>query len=239
MALWLLGEGYTEWGLVALAPGAAGLIFRWALAPPIVLFLVSAPLAMFSPYRMMRGFGAPAPRAEDLLLAASALLYLVSAYRHYSLARRAMPDDMRRREKPSDPRVKARWAVPGGRGARADRVEGSEVAWMLILVALVSLAAYVITFRIQAEAAPAELRFPEGRFSRNALDRVWRGCLVAWILAGGLAVGHAVLSVFGWLSAGKDEARLYLQDQLWSATRGEQRRIQRWMVWARLRRGGA
>jgi hypothetical protein len=31
---------------------------------------------------------------------------------------------------------------------------------------------------------------------------------------------------------------VYLQDQLWSATRGEQRRIQRWLAWARLKREG-
>ena len=41
-----------------------------------------------------------------------------------------------------------------------------------------------------------------------------------------------------WMGAGRDEARLYLQDQLWESTRGEQRRIQRWIVRERLRRGG-
>ena len=45
-------------------------------------------------------------------------------------------------------------------------------------------------------------------------------------------------SAAGWMSAGRDEARIYLQDQLWSATRGEQRRIQRWVMRERLKREG-
>ena len=32
------------------------------------------------------------------------------------------------------------------------------------------------------------------------------------------------------------EAKLFLQDTLWQETRREQRRIQRWLVWSRLRR---
>jgi len=50
-----------------------------------------------------------------------------------------------------------------------------------------------------------------------------------------LAAGSAVLAYARQASATPEEALLYLQDQVWRDTRCEQSRINRWLVWARLR----
>ena len=63
----------------------------------------------------------------------------------------------------------------------------------------------------------------------HLLVLIWLGSLV-------LMGASAVLAYVERAQAGPEESLLYLQDQLWTQTRGEQRRIHRWMVWLRLRR---
>jgi hypothetical protein len=65
---------------------------------------------------------------------------------------------------------------------------------------------------------------------------LWRLLLLVWGMGLGLAGLHAFLSYVGRIQASREESLLYLQDQLWSQTRGEERRINRWAVWGRLRR---
>jgi hypothetical protein len=51
-----------------------------------------------------------------------------------------------------------------------------------------------------------------------------------------LAATAALLGYLRWARATPEESLLYLQDQAWAATRSEQRRLNRWLIWARLRR---
>ena len=57
--------------------------------------------------------------------------------------------------------------------------------------------------------------------------------VVRWFFRAG---GAAVLAWLGRMLASRQQSLMFLQDQLWAQTRGEQRRINRWAVWARLRR---
>jgi hypothetical protein len=66
--------------------------------------------------------------------------------------------------------------------------------------------------------------------------RLWRFLLVGWSLGLGVFVTAAVLRQWRRRLMTPDEAALLLQDTLWHETRREQRRLNRWLAWARLRR---
>ena len=64
---------------------------------------------------------------------------------------------------------------------------------------------------------------------------LWRVALVVWAAVVLLLVASALLAYLRSLLAGPQEGLLFLQDQLWAQTRGEQRQVWRWLTWARLR----
>ena len=64
---------------------------------------------------------------------------------------------------------------------------------------------------------------------------MWRALLVVWLMGIALAGAYSFLAYLGRAQASAEESLLYLQDQLWTEMRGEQRRINRWVVWRRLR----
>ena len=66
-------------------------------------------------------------------------------------------------------------------------------------------------------------------------DALWQGVLVLWLAVLGLLLASAVLGYLRRLRAPLAENLLYLQDQLWRETRGEQSLLNRWLTWARLR----
>ena len=58
---------------------------------------------------------------------------------------------------------------------------------------------------------------------------IWAGVIV-------LALVWTYLAYIGRTLASEEESLLFLQDQLWAETRGEQRQINRAVAWTRLRR---
>jgi hypothetical protein len=62
--------------------------------------------------------------------------------------------------------------------------------------------------------------------------------LLAWTVGIGLFVASALLGLWKRRQHSTAEATLFLQDTLWRETRGDQRRIQRWLAWERLRKTG-
>ena len=68
------------------------------------------------------------------------------------------------------------------------------------------------------------------------LDTAWQGILVLWLLGGAVLAAASVLRYLALRRMTPAEAELYLQDVLWRETRGEQRRLNRWLAWAWLRR---
>jgi hypothetical protein len=59
--------------------------------------------------------------------------------------------------------------------------------------------------------------------------------LVVWVLALGVFIVRGLLSYLGREQMTLDEATMILQDVWWKESRGEQRRMGRWLGWARLR----
>jgi hypothetical protein len=83
-----------------------------------------------------------------------------------------------------------------------------------------------VLLRVSLEELPQPSRLP---------DVVWQFFVVVWAVATLLVVARGFLGYLGRLRASREESLLYLQDQLWTQTRGEQRRITRWLAWSRLR----
>ena len=80
----MLQAGADRWALVPTLVGAAGLAFRWRLAPLGLVAAVAAgqlaPLWLFGPLALRR-----ASLVGDLVLVAAVLAYLVAQYRLFGL----------------------------------------------------------------------------------------------------------------------------------------------------------
>jgi hypothetical protein len=78
----------------------------------------------------------------------------------------------------------------------------------------------------------------QARLSVGVLaELLWRGRALLWVLGVGVLFVSGVLSYLAWNPKRRAEAEVFLQDTAWRETRREQRRINSWLVWARLRRG--
>jgi hypothetical protein len=67
-------------------------------------------------------------------------------------------------------------------------------------------------------------------------DRWWQVTLLAWLFGLVFLFAAALLRYAAQSRMRPDEAALFLQDTLWRETSREQRRINRWISWARRRR---
>jgi hypothetical protein len=171
----------------------------------------------------------------DFILCAAVLAYVAAHYRLQSLFVQIVPSDPRRRKE-----------VPPGGGWRAvfrrksrvvrqrrsaQGVAVPEIQRLLWTLPLGALAAQLLWGMVQllgraVRAEPYEPDLPSS---------VWRAILLAWLMG---LTGYVVAGVIGYWRHRRlsvEQATLYLQDQLWAETRREQRRLNRWLAWARRR----
>jgi hypothetical protein len=163
---------------------------------------------------------------SDLALACGVLAYVAGHFRLQGLVRQSRPADERNARRRRRMPGADRWLLPTSARRPAGLVRGNELALLLVGIPAFSVLGYVVWTRLELEFPFPVLGLP---------PPFWRALVLVWVLFLGLAVTGAVLGYLGWVQAGRDDCLLYLQDQLWSATRGEQRRINRWLVWLRLR----
>lgn len=78
---------------------------------------------------------------------------------------------------------------------------------------------------------------PDDWYTFGLLPWAWRLMMVVWLLGLVLVLGGTARLLLTWEQRGRtaDEAVMYLQEVFWTETRGEQRRLHRWLTWARLR----
>jgi hypothetical protein len=81
----------------------------------------------------------------------------------------------------------------------------------------------------------AAVLLPEGTNELNWPAPLWRTLVLFWTIGLVLLVGAGLIDYLGRRALSPDESAVFLQDQLWQETRGEQRRLGRWLAWARLR----
>lgn len=224
----LVTEGLDWWAVLPFAAGVLGLVWPGVVSPSLVLFLVM--LLVSLRFRFV-GFGfdarPPGLPVVDLLMAVATLVYVIGHTRLLTIQKAATPPDSRRERPTVKRRLKGRWLLPGPATRRSvGLITSGEIPRVLLLAPVFGLVAALLWVRVYYEPPPQDMRIPV---------QVWRGILVVW--AGVIALGgcYAFLAYLGRALAGREASYLYLQDQLWDATRGEQRRIQRWLARARLR----
>lgn len=223
-------QGSIVAGLLAVLVGALGVLLRLRVSPLLTLL----PIAGGQLYvRYLRGFvgsdppGATAFEPLDLVLCMAVLGYVAGHYRLYAIWFHILPADRRRRY-----RRESRLVVPADRvgklapSRRSPRLlTSAELAWFVLQLPLLALLAqgvwWLLSFRWNLVELPPPLT--------RVLVVVWLSALGAFVVGQSLRTGrHRQMDA--------TTARTMLQDVLWDETRGEQRRIGRWLAWLKLRR---
>ena len=221
LTLFVVDRGLGWWGLMPVLLGAAALLFRWSVGPPLVLVTLAVLLSAQARFRLPLWARPRASLLGDLGVCLAVLAYAAGQYRLLALTRHVLPPDTRRRTLPGQGKAVA------AEGPR--RSPGSVGPW--------ELPGLLLTLPVWAVAAAAvwvRLEFEEPM--EGLPEVVWRALLLAWVFGSGLAVTATGFVYLGLAQAPRAEARVYLQDQAWRETRKDQARLNRWLVWARLRR---
>ncbi len=230
------------WALLPALVGGVALVFRWRAGPMLVLLTVALVLWTWSlgisagwllltvttwarrwlmdmpagPLRLPV-LGRTPSRAvmplSDGLLAISLLGYVVTHYRLQGLVRSLLPPDTRRR---GTDRVRRR---------PPELVTRGEVVFLLL--ALPACAGLAFLFARWLGSRETELEIA---------DSAWQGILILWLIGGSVLVVAGLLRYLAMRRMTRPEALIFLQDVLWRETRADQRRLNRWLAWARLRR---
>jgi hypothetical protein len=251
MAVALLLRRPDPWALLPALLGALGLAFRWRAAPVIVLLAVilllvswwmrtdPGRLGMYAaiwlrwwwaggewwriPLRRSGSYWQGALPTSDLLLALSLLAYAAGQYRLQGLTVRLFPPDPRERRAAARQGQKQQFTESLRRSP--SWVTPREIATLLVGLTACAVAASLFWAWLLGQDTNLELD-----------DPVWRGILVLWLLGGGVLVVAAGLRYGMLRRMTPAEAEMYLQDLLWQQTRREQRRLNRWLAWAWLKR---
>jgi hypothetical protein len=231
--LLLLRRDLGLWSCLPVALGLVGAWQRWRLAPLMILIAVIVLLIWHEPLGDASRYARRLPRVfqlPDWLLSIALLAYAAAHYRLQALTHSIFPTDLRRQPVPRHERgisaqqVNSQENVP----RQPHPGTGSEIGMLLLALPLCGMAAQLV-WRL----LPIEGFINEGPYLRR---RVWQGMVGGWCVMLILFVGHGILRYLGWQRLTPREARLVVQDTLWQETRREQRRLQYWLAWARLRR---
>lgn len=207
--------------------GAVGVVAYWRSGTVLVL-LGLAVLEVFhratSPwYSRMPGYD-DSP-FMDAVLCAAVLTYATGNYRLLSLTHTIFPVDYRR---PTPRREPAAGRRPKPFDGRQRRSPGLPSPWETPLLALTAagwaVAVSLLWLVLSEQEAPA------------GMDRgLWRGLLLIFLVTLTMGALWGAAAYLDWARATPEEHLLFLQDDMWRATRREQNRINRFIVWARLR----
>jgi hypothetical protein len=220
---------------VVLIFGSAGLALRWTLGPPVVV--VSVVYFAFFPLGMPLGTSTvnqiPDHRFNfaDLLLTASALVYLIAAYRFLTVLRAGMPFDapaafVKPGAKPTvrpaapvrDPELWLLFARVGG------LVLAAQLLWLFVSLLKVD---FRNPFPLRPFVSHLEQMgyYPEGETLPNGLSRF---LLTAGVVLG---AGFVIWFVFWYwrlAAMNRDEARAACLDMEWATNRREYNRPEKW-----------
>ncbi|HTD79690.1 MAG TPA: hypothetical protein VK898_18790 [Chloroflexota bacterium] len=222
----LLQQTLVLFGLVALLMGAAAILLRARLSPILILLpVVGGQLLrqyLYPEWRLHTALD-----VEDVLLCAATLAYLAGHYRLLALWSNILPPDPRQRYHKGAHAVVpiARLGKVAPQHRPASHVSRGELAWFVLQLPLFALLAQGVWIVIGA------------RRELHDLSPRWMQFLqLAWGLALGAFVAAQFFRIWRLLSIDRMTAQMLLQDELWNETRGEQRRIGRWLAWFNLRR---
>lgn len=222
----LVDERVGWWALMPLTGGLLGILVPGSVGVPFVLLSIVVMLALRGWFQW-HVFGPPedpSPLAVAFF-AVGVMAYVAGHTRLLAIKRHAVPPDTRRAKEPRGDRVEGRWLLPA-EPTRRTALPSGEIAVLAASVPAFVLVAYLLWLRVALEPTPLLLDVPL---------QVWRILIIVWAGMIGLAVVYTLTSYLRRSLASPEESLMYLQDQLWAATRSEQRRINSWRAWARLR----
>jgi hypothetical protein len=145
----------------------------------------------------------------EVLLCAATLTYLIAQYRL---------DGVRHGVLPVDPRQSR-----AEQGRSPGTLSGAELASLVAPIPLCALLAELAGFVLKQH------------WTLIGLPPRWKQFLmIAWLVLVVMFVAAHGFRYWRRLQMDRATARLLLQDVLWNETRGEQRRINRWLAWKKL-----
>ena len=219
-----LQAGIIVINALTVAVGAMALVGKLRAGPILVIILVM--IAQLAPQiRSGLGIEADQPRASmalmDVLLCAAVLGYVAGHYRLQGIWHRLLPVDTRQRFGPPRRDFWLRMRSPAVKEARPGRqITPQEITWLVIDLPLCAVLAQVGLALLPKEMG--DLHLPV---------RLMQLLTLLWLLGVGFLVAITFLGYLKQRSFDAAAAQMYLQDQLWRDTRGEQRRVNRWLSW--------
>ena len=248
IGLVLFRRGLFPWAMFPVGAGLLGLFFRWRIAPALVIGITGSCIVYAEP-------GGPIFRGQTQRLSAgvvdlptwilcSALLaYVIGHYRLQALSGKLFPADRRlpktaggkdlrlsnqarsfHLDRPLPKATAGKNPVDRPRLART--VDAGEVSWLIFTIPCLTFAALIV-LRV-LPAAQSELTV----FANAS----WLTLILLWVVGFGVLVANGVIVYLSLHHLRMTEARVYLQDLLWLELRRDLRRLNRWVVWSRLRK---
>src|SRR5262249_45096676 len=219
-----------------------------------------AGLLLVSTFRYYRyRVGAHYP-IQDVILCGAMLAFAVAHYRLQSLQSFLFPRDPRRPANAGARGAERGAQPPAPRAPRAAlrdhrrpaRVVSPEelVFFLMVVFFWAGLAPFCYPALLASDYPPQEydahwwgrIDDSTGRTLAGGLEvlveGVWRLSGALWLIGGGALLVASLLGHLAHRRLSPAEATLFLQDAVWKETRREQRRLNRWLAWARLRRRG-
>jgi hypothetical protein len=199
--------------------GLRVIYYRTAISPMLVLLALAIPYAV-EQYTVNQTIGTELQTRRgfdvaDVLMCVAGLTYFIAHYRLNGLWHGVLP---------ADPRVPKALA---GKPPLARSEESLSVAELAALV-----------FTVPAFAVLAQFGFFLLQQRWGLLEQAprWRPILLAaWTVVLTMFLVAHVFRYWRRLQMDRVSAMLLLQDMLWHETRGEQRRVNRWVAWKKLR----
>jgi hypothetical protein len=224
----LVTNGLELWSLLMVLTAIAALVAHWRMGPALLLGCLTILLVAQARFRW-RFFGLPAPSSglPDLVLCAAVLAYVAGHYRLQSIVHHVFPLDPRQRKGRTglgESGMKTREHSAPSSARSPGLVTSWEIGQLVLTLPLWPLAAYLLWIRLALEMPELNVPLP-----------VWRLLLVLWLIGLALVATGTVFAYLRRAQATPQENLLFLQDQVWRQTRGEQSRLNRWLVWARRR----
>jgi hypothetical protein len=226
-----LEQGAGLGSLLVLLAGLLGVIARLHSAPLLFLLVLVAQQILWrvSHPGFHRGVTPPSTlEVTDVVLCGAVLAYAIAYYRLQGLLGDVVPRDPRRRE--GAPRWRFwryAWLPRPAPEVRSPRgVSPTEIPILLLTLPAAALAAQFIWAVLAPRWGPLQLPPP-----------LWRILVLGWGLGLALLLASTVLKQWRRRQMSVEETLLLLQDMLWRETCREQRRMNCWLAWARLRRG--
>jgi hypothetical protein len=232
MAQMTHGLGLVD--LLLLLLGLLGVAARLRAAPVLVLILLAFGQLNQAAFLGARGWGLRRAgwsfHASDIVLCCGTFAYVAGHLRLQALTSYILPPD-RRQYEGTPRRGPLGWFTnrPVRRRRAARLVTAAELIVFLLTLPL---------WAVLAQAGWAWLSTRQAVLGLDLPTPLLRFLLVTWLLAVGGGVTAAGFAQWRRRTMAPAEAAMILQDVLWRETRREQRRLQRWLAWSRLRRAG-